>query len=41
MEDAREQWEEVVRKLGELLKPQEFAVEAEQAPTMNWQETTK
>lgn len=41
MEDAREQWEEVVRKLGELLKPQEFAGEAEQAPTMNWQETTK
>ncbi len=41
MEDAREQWEEVVRKLGELLKPQEFAAEAEQAPTMNWQEVGK
>lgn len=41
MEDARAQWEEVVRKLGELLKPQEFVSEAEQAPTMNWQEVGK
>ena len=38
MESAREQWEEVVRKLGEALKSQEFTGEAEKTSTMSQQE---